>query len=80
MQKRDSQNTLILEALQDGPITPREALERFGCFRLAARIGELKEAGLPIQTEYICERNRYGEAVRFARYSIAKTYSGKAHA
>jgi hypothetical protein len=41
-----SQNTAILMHLKSGRfITPLQALDQFGCFRLAARIKELKESG-----------------------------------
>ena len=43
---------LILAYLNRGhSITAMEALDLFGCFRLAARIGELKEAGHKIASE-----------------------------
>lgn len=32
------------------PLTPLSALELFGCLRLGARIWELREQGLPVQT------------------------------
>ena len=44
-----SQKSDILAALKNGEeMTPLPALKRFGCMRLAARIGELKEDGWPI--------------------------------
>ncbi len=37
------QGTLILKALQQGrKLTPMDALQEFGCYRLAARINELR--------------------------------------
>jgi hypothetical protein len=45
-----TQNEQILAALKRGPLTPLEALERFGCFRLAARVGELRQQGHSIVT------------------------------
>ena len=46
-----SQNKQILEYLEKGnPLSPLLALELFGCFRLSARINELKKAGYPINT------------------------------
>ena len=46
-----SQTGRILEHLRSvGPITPLEALELYGCFRLAARIKDLREAGWNVQT------------------------------
>lgn len=37
-------------------LTPIEALNRFGCMRLAARVHELRTEGLPIITERV-QRN-----------------------
>jgi hypothetical protein len=46
-----SQTQQILAALQLGQVlTPLDALDRFGCFRLAARIEELRKLGHPIET------------------------------
>lgn len=40
------QNQMILNHLKSrGQITPLEALNKYGCFRLAARIFDLKAAG-----------------------------------
>lgn len=49
-------------------ITPVEALNRFGCMRLAARIHELRQQGLPIITKRV---QRNGATV--ARYRMART-------
>ena len=46
-------------------ITPMEALEEFGCYRLAARIYDLRVAGHPIHT-IITTHN--GD--RYARYIL----------
>lgn len=46
-----SQTAWILAQLKQGPLTPLEALSGCGCFRLAARIAELREAGHQIKTE-----------------------------
>lgn len=49
------QNPEILAHLKLGKtITPREALDKFGSFRLAARIHDLKSEGWPIH----CNRER----------------------
>lgn len=34
-------------------LTPLEALENFGCFRLAARVRDLKDSGYPIEMRRI---------------------------
>jgi len=46
-----SQSQWILQALEQRPLTPLEALHGCGCFRLAARIKELREQGHDIKTK-----------------------------
>ena len=60
-----SQEKQILAHLKRKAITPIEALERYGCFRLAARIHDLRDKGHDIQVRMV-ER---GEKV-FAQYSL----------
>jgi len=49
-----SQNKQILHHLKsNGSITPIEALNEYGCFRLAARIKDLRDEGHNILTEII---------------------------
>lgn len=49
-----SQTARILAHLKSGrPLTPLEALRRFGSFRLGARICELREAGYRIRTRLV---------------------------
>ena len=46
----------IRAALETGrTITPIEALEEFGCFRLAARVKDLRDAGYPVQTVFVTD-------------------------
>ena len=68
-----SQNSMILEYMRDhGSITSMEALNgevkqvRIQCFRLAARIGELRREGHPIATEMVRRPN----GKRIARYRL----------
>ena len=61
-----SQADLIAMYLDSGhELTPMQALEMFGCFRLAARIKDLRARGLPIET---LEREANGK--RFAAYRM----------
>lgn len=53
-----------------GSITPVEALDQYGCFRLAARVAELKAEGYHITSEIVSKQNRFGETVRFAKYRL----------
>lgn len=58
-----SQASRILAHLKRGPITQPQAIERYNCYRLAARIADLRMAGHKISTE------RVGDA-QMARYRL----------
>ena len=46
-----TQKERILKALEEGrELTPKDAINEFGCFRLSARICDLKEEGHNIIT------------------------------
>lgn len=62
-----TQNAAILTFLQAGnTLTSLEALNRFGCNRLAARIADLREAGHPITAQMVTLAN--GKRVAQYRY------------
>ena len=46
-----------------------QALEEFGCMRLAARIGELQAEGVNIHAQMMKSKNRYGQTIRYAMYT-----------
>lgn len=62
-----SQNKQIADYLNKGKkLTPIDALNKFGCFRLAARIADLRNEGMSIVTNTIkLENNK-----QVAQYSI----------
>jgi hypothetical protein len=63
-----SQAEEILAYLRTGKsISPLEALEKFGCFRLGGRIYDLKKEGYKIITNRV-ERN----GKRFAEYRLER--------
>jgi hypothetical protein len=63
-----TQNQLILAALLDGDeLTPLDALDRFKCFRLAARVSDLRREGWPIETRTGTENGK-----RFAVYFLSR--------
>lgn len=67
----DSQCKLILFYLKEyGKITARDAMQLCGCMRLAARIHDLRSKGIHINTDYREYRNRSGNKVRYAIYSL----------
>lgn len=73
MSSKATQCDLVLEFMAaNGSITPVEALDELGCMRLASRISDLKRMGHSIRKEMVEKKNRFGETVRFARYSIAE--------
>jgi len=64
-----AQCAAILAALKRGrALTPADALEEFGCFRLAARIYDLRSNGHEIATTW--ER---GDGKRWARYVLLRS-------
>jgi hypothetical protein len=66
-----TQTDLILEYMQEfGSITPLEAVRDIGCYRLSARISDLRKMGYPIDTKTETVINRRGRKSNFARYSL----------
>ena len=64
-----AQSQMILEYMAQGHrISPLEALNKFGCLRLGARIYDLKNEGHNIIMEMVSENGK-----RFARYSLIKS-------
>lgn len=68
MRMNNTQTNAILKHMQDGNgITPMDALELCGCFRLSARIADLKKRGYEIITEKVkVDGGKY-----VARYHLA---------
>ena len=60
-----SQSDRILSHLKRRTLTPLQALEHYGCFRLAARISDLRNKGHKITTEIIETNGK-----RVARYRL----------
>ena len=66
-EKTESQNKQILEFLKLGhTLTPIEALCLFGCFRLSARIYDLRDKGNDIVSEKVIRNGK-----RVAQYRLA---------
>jgi len=70
-EKREkSQNALILDWLKKGnTITPIQALNMFGCFRLGARIFNLRRLGHRINGQ----RVKVGDKTFVQQYQMEKT-------
>ena len=66
-----AQTQKVLEYLESHVgITPREAYDNLGIYRLSARIWELRDAGYPITTNRKEVPNRYGETSIVAEYRL----------
>jgi hypothetical protein len=69
MKSTDSQNALIKGWLLNGySLTQLEALNQFGCFRLAARIADIRDEGFHIITDMVTLEN----GKRVARYFVKR--------
>lgn len=63
----------VYQYLKDfGSITPLDAVRDLGYTRLAAAIFEVKRDGHKIKTTIESGKNRYGQAIHYARYSLAE--------
>lgn len=63
-----SQNTKIFNYLATGKsLTPIQALNKFGCFRLASRINDLRKQGHIIFTDSVTKNKK-----TFASYTLIK--------
>jgi hypothetical protein len=70
----NTQNAMILAHLREGhEITPLEALEKFGCLRLAARISDLRATGQSIGVRIHNAPN----GKRFAAYRLCASTQGE---
>lgn len=54
-----------------GSITPLDALQLFGCFRLSARIYDLREQGYNIVTDRVKGKNKQFASYRLKRKRAA---------
>ena len=62
---------LVLQHMKEhGTIHHFEAEELYGCTRLAARIKDLRNRGVEIDTELVKGENRHGGATRYAVYRL----------
>ena len=71
-----SDKNRVLDYLREhGSITPLEALNSFGCYRLGARVWDLRHDGHNITTEMVEDKDQHGEPARFARYRLVEEAS-----
>lgn len=67
------QTGAIKKYLESGKtLTNAEAAKLFGCYRLGARIKELRDSGMNISTMWEECINGFGTTSRYARYKLVK--------
>ena len=68
-----TQNDRVLNYLErHGDIDPMRALTELGVFRLAARVKDLRDAGVSINKTMARVTNRFGESCHVAKYWLEK--------
>jgi hypothetical protein len=66
-----SQNERLAEYLTTHKtINPLEAWQELGIYRLGARIFDLREKGLKIESKLVTVYNRFGEDCRVSQYEL----------
>lgn len=75
MKEKKSQKSEILNYLiKYGTITKLEAIEKFGCLHLGARIHEFRREGYVIDSEEKSGINRYGNPYQYVIYRLDKDH------
>ena len=54
---------------QFGSISPYEAFADLGITKLSTRVSEMRRSGIQFNQTWETRKNRYGEKVRYMRYS-----------
>lgn len=68
-----TQNQRLLAYLrQHRTITPMQAWDRLGIYRLGARVYDLRAEGHPISSDRTTVSNRFGEECRVAVYTLGE--------
>lgn len=70
MKNNTQLNRILAHLLEHETITPLEALSEYGCYRLGARIADLRKQGYDIETKITSGKNRFGDSVNFATYRL----------
>ena len=66
----NDKSRILLHLTRYRTITPLEALECYGCYRLGARIWDLRRDGHDISTKMVTGTDRNGEPMRYAKYTL----------
>ena len=60
----------LLKRLQEGPVTPMQAWNELGIYRLAPRVLDLRARGHDIARQLVAVDNRFGETCHVAQYHL----------
>ena len=70
-ERRNQKSVILAHLKRFGSIEPLTALREYGCYRLGARIADLRNDGHNIITETMTSVSRItGRTIRFAKYKL----------
>jgi hypothetical protein len=67
----NNQQSRVIAWLKEKPLTRLQGWSQLGILEVPARISELRAQGWRIHTEMVTVKNRFGEKVRIAKWSLA---------
>ena len=73
-----TQEERVLEHLKkNGKISQKSAIRLYSIYRLSARIYKLRNDGWNIETTYKTGKNKYGDSVSWAEYTLKGANNGR---
>lgn len=69
-----SQVQMLIKMLKEGWVSPAAALTDIGCYRLAARISDIRKMGYTIESRVVKQKNRFGHYIAFKEYRIKECW------
>lgn len=72
MSKVSQEERILNYLIDNNSITTWEAIKEFGITRISARIFELRKRGYFIENEWEHTTNRYGDKIKYVRYTLNK--------
>ena len=61
---------ILKHLIRYGQITSMQAINKFGCTRLAARISDLKDKGIGIETVMVYKKTADGDHIHYGIYKL----------
>lgn len=66
----NTHNQMLIEMMKQGWVSPATAIAEIGCYRLAARISDIRKMGYAIESRVVKQKNRFGHLIVFKEYRI----------